>query len=120
MKFCQQITNLTNENLLLRAEVHKLTEKLPVDMLRNMKEHDNVHSYADTLKKCSTVIVKPKDDKQSSAKTKSDINTNIDPLRFKLDISKIKNIKNGGVLLNCQNPNELMKIAQQKKTGGIL
>ena len=53
MKFCQQITNLTNENLLLRAEVHKLTEKLPADMLRNMKEHDNVHSYADTLKKCS-------------------------------------------------------------------
>ena len=65
------------------------------------------------MKTASTIVIKPKDYSQSTAKTKSDIISSINPDN-EPGISKVKRIKNGGLVLKCQNPNDLKKLTQTK------
>ncbi|KAJ3647190.1 hypothetical protein Zmor_024722 [Zophobas morio] len=79
---------------------------------------DEMHaktSYAQTLIKNSqkTIIVKPKGENQknqSIAKTKSDVLKNVDPLTD-INIGKVKNLKDGGVLLQCDSSSNFKQSA---------
>jgi hypothetical protein len=59
-----QLADLRKENSLLRTEIQKLTDKLSQKELLQNKSQDlplsNVLSYADTIKRCASVVVMPK------------------------------------------------------------
>ena len=75
--------------------------------------------YSQVLKDKSqpAVIVKPKDKEQSAAKTKNDINKNINPLDSQLTLAKVKNVKDGGILVGFSSRNDNLrfkKMAREK------
>lgn len=55
------------------------------------------------------VIVKPKNTEQSTTKTKMDINRNINTVDSNLKVSKVKNVKNGGILLGFSSKEENLR-----------
>ncbi|XP_063923769.1 uncharacterized protein LOC135137920 [Zophobas morio] len=109
----QQITDLKNENTKLREEISKLTAKLHVEVPQVVNDTVKSPSYSDTLKNTTAVVIRPKDVTQTIAKTKSDIISNIQP-DSEPGIAKVKFIKNGGIVLNCEHPSELKKLSQLK------
>lgn len=63
------------------------------------------------------VIIRPKNSEQSNVKTKLDINESINPADSNLQLSKVKHIRDGGILIGCKNNadnDKLRKLAQEK------
>lgn len=58
-------------------------------------------TYAQAACKRSSVVIKPKDDKQTNAATKRELLHNINPVTSNLNVSKVKHIKGGGVVVSC-------------------
>ncbi|KAJ3652768.1 hypothetical protein Zmor_018705 [Zophobas morio] len=115
-----EIRNLCLENSQLRNEVVKLTKDshsrpvtennlTPIDVTTKT-------SYAEAIAKNSqqTVIIKPKDKTQTVNKTKSDIMTSVDPVESSVNIGKVKNLKDGCVLLGCDDVNRFTQLAKNK------
>lgn len=63
-------------------------------------------SYAKTAAlQQTTIVIKPKNPTQSSSKTKADILLNVDPEKSSLPVTKVKSLKDGGLLVGCSvNP----------------
>lgn len=69
-------------------------------------------SYADMVKRPAvkpTVVVKPKS-KQNCAKTFKDIEQNVNKAEVK--VCGTRNVREGGIVLRCENVNETMKVKQ--------
>ena len=116
-----QVTKLTAENKSLRDEVFSLNQVIRNTSqtgLSKLNEQDlnNKRSYAESLreKSAESIIVKPKDKEQSVTKTKSDVIRSIDALNSTVQIGKVKNLKEGAVLLGCKDVKELKKITKEK------
>ncbi|XP_045471764.1 uncharacterized protein LOC123678671 [Harmonia axyridis] len=78
---------------------------------------NEVPTYSNIVKSKSMVVIKPKDAEQTNSKTKLDIMRNIDPIDLKLGVSQVKQIKDGGILIGCDNPEgakNFKKIANEK------
>ena len=76
-------------------------------------------SYSEIIKNKTqpAVIIKPKNTEQSAAKTKTDIKKNINPVDSQLSLSKVKNVKNGGLLIGFSSKEENLrfkKMASEK------
>lgn len=71
-------------------------------------------NYADALKNKSqpAVIVLPKNQNQSNIQTKSDIKEKINPIESNLKLSKVRNVKNGGILIGCQTQEDNEKFSK--------
>jgi hypothetical protein len=114
-----QLAGLRKENSLLRTEIQKLTDKLSQNELPQNKSQDlplsNVLSYADTIKRCASVVVMPKESSQAVSKTKSDITNEIDPSDSNVGISGVRSTKNGGLILKCHDPSEFKNSALDNK-----
>lgn len=61
-----------------------------------------------------SIVIRPKKSSQPVAETKSDILKNIDPLNESVRVDKIRTIRNGGVVVGCQQATEFKKIAAEK------
>ena len=119
-----EIQNLTTENIALRLEIQKIGSNLKSDKSSepktfvelNSNELSAKTSYAETVVKNSqkTVIVQPKDRTQSVSKTKSDVLNAVDPLNSSLNIGKVKTLKDGGLLVGCENTKTFKQIAKGK------
>ena len=111
------IQDLSTENLNLRNEIGKLNNILPCEQTNfaDIDAQNAKTSYRNVVTKNSqkTIIVKPKDDKQSTNKTKFDVMKSVDPLKD-VNIGKVKNLKDGGLLLKCDNSFNFKQIAQDK------
>ena len=113
-KLNQQVADLKHENFLLREEIRTVIQQYPNRDAQIPKEP--AVSYAATLKSTSALVVKPKNAAQTTTQTKSDLITTFNPENTdELGIARVKSIRNGGVLLNCRNPDELKKLVQNKK-----
>ncbi|CAH1964379.1 unnamed protein product, partial [Acanthoscelides obtectus] len=78
-------------------------------------------SYAIVLrnKTVPAVIIKPKE-AQDTSKTKTDILQNVNLVADEIHISKIKHVKDGGVLIGCKSDEgnlQLKKLVQEKMVG---
>lgn len=73
-----------------------------------------VKNYSDVVK--DVVIIKPKS-KQNNLATKEDICKSVNPASLEVGMVEIKNIKDGGVVIRCQNKEDSGKIkdAAEKK-----
>ncbi|KAJ3640508.1 hypothetical protein Zmor_003801 [Zophobas morio] len=116
-----RLQNLTTENSLLRGEIEKLNklcQSRPTSEC-NLTPTDvsTKASYADAIAKNSqqTVIVKPKDKEQPINKTKSDILSKINPVESSLNIGKVKNLKEGSVLLGCDDVSKFKQLSETNK-----
>ncbi|KAJ3659772.1 hypothetical protein Zmor_011445 [Zophobas morio] len=87
----------------------KKSPNLPVEVPQVVNDTIKSPSYSDT----TAVVIRPKDVTQTIARTKSDIISNIQP-DSEPGIVKVKFIKIGGIVLNCQHPSELRKLSQLK------
>jgi hypothetical protein len=121
------IEKLTSENFKLRTELMKLNrnsqsravseqklQKLPTDL--SQEDIETKASYAKAVAKNSqkTIIVLPKDRNQTVNKTKADIINRVDPINTSVNIGKVKNLRHGGLLLGCDNTDELKQIVKEK------
>ena len=116
------IRNLVIENSLLRDEISKLTKNFqqqPLIPPNNVTPSDvNAKAtYAAMIAKNAqqTIIVKPKDKTQSVHKTKSDIMSKIDPVDSLMLIDKVKSLREGGVLLGCDDVKRFKQLAKSNK-----
>lgn len=67
-------------------------------------------SYAEVTANTSSVMLKPKNDNQPISVTKKDLFTNVDPIKTKVNITKVKASRNGSVIITCDNPDDINKI----------
>lgn len=58
------------------------------------------------------VIIKPKDNKQECSKTKSDVVKEICPADSNIQLSKLRTVKEGGLLLGCKDINDNRKLKE--------
>lgn len=123
-KLSDALASFREEIRLVKKDINKISESEPIPS--NLK-------YSEVLKDRSqpAVIVHPKDGTQSHIKTKADILCNINPLNSPMQLTKVKTVKDGGVLISCRNKDDnekLKSIVQQKmsdayhvkEVGGVL
>lgn len=70
-------------------------------------QHDQIKksSYADVLTKNKEVLLIKPMKEQKNDETRKDLKVNIDPSKLAVGVENVKNIKNGGVVINCANAN---------------
>ncbi|KAJ3665715.1 hypothetical protein Zmor_001197 [Zophobas morio] len=114
------VQNLVKENSYLRAEITKLNNVLSgnvadhsthVDLEDRSAKISNASLVSKNSK--STIIVKPKDDKQTISKTKSDVIKIVNPLKDNKD-GKVKTFKDGRLLVKCNDPTLFKKVTKDK------
>lgn len=76
-------------------------------------------SYSDILKNNTqpAIVIQPKNVEQPISQTKSEITQNLNPSQSNIQLSRVKNLKNGGVLIGCKNRDDsekFKKIIQDK------
>jgi hypothetical protein len=111
------IQNSAAENSLLRSEFSKLNSNFQVLKSNEVKTVNEIICndqqvkifYAECVSKNSqkTIIVRPKNKSQSTAKTKADLMNNADLVETLAKIGKVKNPKDEGILLGCDNNSNL-------------
>lgn len=91
-----------------------ISEKLTTSSCSGSKE---VTSYASILrsKNIPAVIIQPENKNQSTAQTKDLVLKSINPVDANLQISKIKNVKDGGLLIGCKTEDENKKLLNLAK-----
>lgn len=74
-------------------------------------------SYAQTTKSVQKIILKPKKTNQTCTNTKSDLLQAINPIDTNITINKVKQTRDGGIVLGCAKPEEfslLKDMAEEK------
>nr|CAH7723632.1 unnamed protein product [Callosobruchus chinensis]CAH7724844.1 unnamed protein product [Callosobruchus chinensis] len=66
--------------------------------------------YSAAVQGKPAVIIKPKDNKQTTQTTKTDMLQHINPASENLQISGVKNIRHGGLLVGCSSDNDSAKL----------
>lgn len=100
------LKDLSTDMIEMKAIVKKTESEVKIIKSDVNKAVNNQETYADKVKlykNDSAVIIKPKNDKQTSATTKTDVKEKIDPTQ--VPINGLRLISNGAVLLECTNQN---------------
>nr|CAI5838339.1 unnamed protein product [Callosobruchus analis] len=71
-----------------------------------------IPSYASIVKKDVSVIIKPKNINQSHSKTRSIVRQNVNPVDNDIKLSQVKNVKNGGLAISCDGPDDASKLKE--------
>lgn len=78
----------------------------------------SVSTYAKAVSKNSqqSVVVKPKNASQKNSQTKIDLVHGVDPVGSQIKINNVKQIRNGGLVVNCrgvEDANKLVQLAEE-------
>lgn len=124
-KLSEALSSLQGQISTIKSDITKLAE-YDSSAVRQPK-------YSDVLKDKSqpVVIVRPKDCNQSPHHTKADILRNVNPCQENFQLAKVRDVKDGGVLIACRDKadNEKLKSMIEQKmsdnysvneVGGIL
>lgn len=114
---CQRNCLVVNNAELTHLIDSKLNESLSqlknkFESLYTMTAQQNASnkstSYADMVKNKTypAVIVKPKNTEQSIENTKAEILQTINPAEVNIRLSKVRTVKNGGLVIGCQTEEE--------------
>lgn len=111
LKYVRSI--VTTEVSSIRNDLAQINKKI------NSKSDLPQPSYAQKVKNSSEtcVIIKPKNAKQPILQTKAEVLQSIQPLATKIEISKVKTVSNGGLVIDCSditNSDKLLNIAGDK------
>jgi hypothetical protein len=99
--------------------------------LIDIKKHVSTRSYSDVIQtqqiskpvssKQHVVLIRPTDKTKSSSDTENLIKTSVKPLELKIGVKRVKNIRDGGILVECRSEEECEKLAKEieSKTRGV-
>lgn len=109
----KQTENETMSNVIshLKALEDKV-DKLESGSAKHLSNETQTHTYANAVKRSNVkpaVVIKPKN-KQQSKKTLEDISTKVNVSA--LDVCGTRKMRDGGVVLRCNNTTDTMKIKQ--------
>lgn len=100
---------------LLRQEVSDIVSSSESSQaFNNANDHPTTSTNASALKSTPTVIITPKDTSQSSNTTKAQIYHNVDPVKENVIIKKVKNVRNGGIAVQCENGDSFTDLINSK------
>lgn len=120
-KMVQQFTKLIDEKLSKQHEMLMTHDEILKGMNEKIVERGtSVTTYANvakTKKQDPVLVIKPKNSEQKNMITKNDVKKHIDPVE--LEVSGIRNISNGGILVECKNEEAVKKLKEEavKKLG---
>lgn len=106
-KILNAISTLNDTVERLKADILKLTENKTCNCDES-KVSENKPKYSDILKNKTNpaVIIQPRNQSQEYSQTRSELLKKINPVSSNIQLSKVVNVKNGGVLVSCSNKNE--------------
>lgn len=92
------------------SRINKQVISLKLDVIRAVKETTSLETpkYSDVLKNKThpAVIIRPKNISQSVAQTKAEILQNVNPSQSLVQLAKVRNIKDGGLVVGCKTKDE--------------
>lgn len=110
-KLDEATASIQNQLCIFKSDLGKVTKEILKPAIRP--------NYSDVIKNRTqpAVIIKPKNSSQSSATTKVDILQHVDPSQNNIQLSRVKNCRDGGVLISCNNSegNEKFKTLVNEK-----
>lgn len=116
--FMTELQSIKNENRELQDRIAKLNALLDGKQGHSVgPSRGPSTSYAEKVASAAPVgkiIVKPKDLAQSSTMTKSEIIKNVDTLGSGAIVTAAREVRNGGIVLDCQNSEVFKKMAVEK------
>lgn len=108
-KFSSLLQEVTEKFHSLKNEITHSAAKLVSD-INAEKEVGIKKTYSAALKTEAAIIIKPKDQTQKNSITKSDILSNVNPIDNNINISRVRNVKDGGILVGCSTIEEVSKL----------
>jgi hypothetical protein len=112
-----EIDTLKDHNVLLQHEVKRLSSLLDGTSLKDEGKANVTYSQVLAQNKepqnQQTFVIKPKNKNQDKSQTINDILSGVDILNQDFHFSKVKQIKDGGILVGCDS-NDFKKIAVEK------
>ncbi|KAK9885717.1 hypothetical protein WA026_012484 [Henosepilachna vigintioctopunctata] len=81
------------------------------------KVHKEKNSITNIVCSKSMIVVKPKNTGVTNAEAKSDMVTKVNAAQLNLKVSKVKQIKDGGILISCdgsKGANHFKKVVTEK------
>lgn len=99
---------------LLRTFRAEIFERVSSTVSTGIPNINNATTYSKVLQTKPTVIIKPKDPKQTSNTTKSEVLKNIDPIKEDLVLEQVRNISNGGVAVRCESNDKFSELLTLK------
>ena len=97
----------------LKNEIAHSAAKVVADI--NAENNSIDKTYSAALKTEAAIIIKPKDQEQKNLTTRADIFNNINPVKNNINISKVRNIKEGGILVGCSSSEDTLKLKEIAK-----
>lgn len=98
-----------------KNEILKIADDKLSKIISPVKQDESPPLFSQVIDKKSVVIIKPKNSEQRNAETKSDIMNSINPVDLNIQVSKVKNLSNGGILIGCQDSSGADKFKQLAK-----
>ena len=117
LKYSEVIENLNGVFTDLKNDFLKIAETKLLEDSTTSTEKKPTYSDIMMNKTKPAIIIKPKNKEEKLDKTKSVISSNINPVESNIQISKVRNTKDGGVLIGCSSSDEtakLKKLAEEK------
>nr|CAH7725744.1 unnamed protein product [Callosobruchus chinensis] len=114
--FLKDILQYKVENLI--KGVYELFSEARTKLISKVEENaeqavrQTIPSYASIVKKDVSVIIKPKNINQSHSETRNIVRQNVNPVDNDIKFSQVKNVKNGGLVIRCDGPNDASKLKE--------
>nr|CAH7715523.1 unnamed protein product [Callosobruchus chinensis] len=106
-----KVENLIKGVYELFSEAHtKLISKVEENAEQAVRQ--TIPSYASIVKKDVSVIIKPKNINQSHSETRNIVRQNVNPVDNDIKFSQVKNVKNGGLVIRCDGPDDASKLKE--------
>ncbi|VEN45057.1 unnamed protein product [Callosobruchus maculatus] len=103
----------------IRSEIESIRKDILSQTVIKVQPPADPPRYSDVLRNKTqpAVVIRPKNANQSVVQTRSDILKSVDPVEANLHLGKVRDIKDGGLLVGCKSKADnlkLLSIAKQK------
>lgn len=103
-------TALSEHNAVVNDLERKLMESRSQSTVSNGEVRDSC-TYAGVVD--GSVVIKPKDSKQTNAATKIDLLHHVNPVKSDLAISRVRHIGGGGVVISCPTSEAAARLSEE-------
>nr|CAI5848398.1 unnamed protein product [Callosobruchus analis] len=103
----------------IRSEIESIRKDILSQTVKKVQPPADPPRYSDVLRNKTqpAIVIRPKNANQSVVQTRSDILKSVDPVEANLHLGKVRDIKDGGLLVGCKSKADnlkLLSIAKQK------
>lgn len=95
-----------------KLESKTYAEKIATLKKDTNRDEINANTEKNEHKQSYVITIKPKN-KQENVKTMRDVKMKINPSKMKINIENVKNISEGGILINTKTRNDILKLEEE-------